>query len=287
MRNIGTVGKDKNHHRNNCCGSARVIFAAANDSERITHLIPEDETDTSIFPDGAHHIKHHDRNSAPNWSNIVTALSRHYQTKTSPTPIPTSNCPPTLPSLELPTATGGAASVPAALQHFKTRPITSLSTSNDSKRLSEFNCFLRSECLEIFVANAEDMKVRRESHEINMNQVGVRCRFCAHIEHTKRRKRSTAFPLKLSNMYESVDMMAKDHFPMCTEMPVDVNTQLSLLKVQEGKKFSQCKEYWEESACHLGMRDGPSTGVFMIPTLLSNDEFAAFVLGAFIKMVYA
>jgi len=190
----------------------------------------------------------------------------------------------TRPSIELPAKAGEGTSVPATLKHLKVRPINSLSTAGDSKRLSQFNCFVRSECLEVFVATAEDiMKDRRKPQKINMNQVGIRCRFCAHIEHTKRKNYSATFPSKLRNLYESVTIMANDHFPICTEIPVDINTRLITLKGEGVEEYSQY-EYWEESACHLGMKNGPNTGIFMIPTLLSNDEFAAFVVGALIEM---
>lgn len=190
----------------------------------------------------------------------------------------------TLPYLESPTKAGEDTSVPTTLKHLKMRPINSLSTPGDSTWLSQFNCFVRSECLEMFVANAEDiMKDRRKPQRINMTQVGIRCRFCAHIEHTKRKKYSATFPSKLNSIYESVAIMANDHFPICTEIPVDINTRLITLKGEEVEEYSQCK-YWEESASHLGMKNGPNTGIFMIPTLLPNDEFAAFVLGALIEM---
>jgi len=156
-------------------------------------------------------------------------------------------------------------------QHFKTRSCTPLGTPKDCKRLSDFNHFLRSECLKLVLAQTAKKKIK-------MNQVGIQCQFCAHMPHRERGGRSSTFPSKVGNIYGTVMMMIHGHFP-CKHMPSNVRERYSVLKIAKCSADNLFpREYWKESALSYGMRDGPEGGIFMIPTLLSADEIAAFVL---------
>jgi len=159
----------------------------------------------------------------------------------------------------------------ATHQHFKTRRCTPLGTPEDCKRLSDFNHFLRSECLKLVLAQTAKNKIK-------INQVGIQCRFCAHVAHRERGGRSSTFPSKVGNIYQTVMMMINGHFP-CKHMPSNVRKRYNILKMEKCSADSLFpRKYWKESALSCGMRDGPEGGIFMIPTLLSADEIAAFVL---------
>jgi len=154
------------------------------------------------------------------------------------------------------------------LDHFRTRPFIPLGTPDDWKQLSEFNTFIRAECLEVIVATAEDVRSRQKSQQIQIGQVGIRCRFCAHLAHEERRNGSSVFPSKISTIYQRVTMMVKDHFPRCLEMPSDVRVSYITLKGQKTKgrgDVQRSRQYWDESALRIGIKDGASRGLFIDP----------------------
>ena len=50
-----------------------------------------------------------------------------------------------------------------------------LSTADDENWLSEFLCFVRSQCVEVFKATKEDLAARMDSKKVLLDQVGIRC----------------------------------------------------------------------------------------------------------------
>merc|ERR1712238_304412 len=75
-----------------------------------------------------------------------------------------------------------------------TRQITTLGCDGDKNWLSSFLCFVRSDCVEVFVATNDDIAYRRNSRKIKLGQVGIRCRFCVYLSHQQRSGRSCSFP---------------------------------------------------------------------------------------------
>lgn len=140
-------------------------------------------------------------------------------------------------------------------QHFTQRNFRTLKTEADSIWLSEFLCFLRSDCCEVFIANAQDVVERRKSKQINLNQVGIRCRFCAHLAHNKRAGRSSCYPSSVDRIYQSVTMMIREHFPMCDEFPEEVRRRYVTLKKHTKKGEMESKTHWKNAAKELGMHD--------------------------------
>ena len=49
---------------------------------------------------------------------------------------------------------------------------------SDREWLSELNCYIRKSCIEVFSADAEDVKASSKRGRIVLNQVGLRCVFC-------------------------------------------------------------------------------------------------------------
>lgn len=194
-----------------------------------------------------------------------TATSQIYCTKVTPAAphlVPTT--PGNPPSLGSSAAIRGKMSIARPLEHFKTRPFIPLGTPDDSKWLSEFNCFLRAECLEVIIATEEDVRSRMQSQKIKIGQVGIRCRFCAHLTYKERRNGSSVFPSKISTIYQRVTMMVKEHFPRCLEMPSDVRVSYIVLKGQSGRgDIQRSRHYWDESAARIGITNGTSRGLFM------------------------
>jgi type II secretory pathway pseudopilin PulG len=116
------------------------------------------------------------------------------------------------------------------VEHFSSRKILTLEVDGDSVWLSHFLCFLRRNCCEVFIANKKDVNERRTSKKIKVNQVGIRCRFCAHQPRSERAGRSSCYPSSVARIYQSVTMMIREHYPVCDEFPEDVRKQYTNLK---------------------------------------------------------
>ncbi len=91
------------------------------------------------------------------------------------------------------------------IESYTNRPSFHLGIDEDPNWLSEFHCFVRSELVEVFRASHEDVKARNNS--IAYHQVGIRCRFCAHMTPSARAGRSSAFPSSLRQIYQSFTMV--------------------------------------------------------------------------------
>jgi len=141
------------------------------------------------------------------------------------------------------------------LQPYYNREIVKLSTSEDESWLSEFLCFVRSQCVEVFSATKEDVASRMNSKKVLLHQVGIRCRFCAHIPHRERSGRSSSFPSSISRIYQSLTMMLRDHFTKCHAMPHQMKERYLCLKANASQGATDSKKYWIESAHTLGLTD--------------------------------
>jgi hypothetical protein len=136
---------------------------------------------------------------------------------------------------------------------YSQRPKHPLGIDEDHNWLSEFHCFVRSELVEVFRASREDCKARNNS--ITYHQVGIRCRFCAHISPTARAGRSSAFPSSLRQLYQSFTMMLRDHFGKCDMIPSRVRKEFLALKDKPSQGATDSKRFWIYSGMKVGMAD--------------------------------
>ena len=141
------------------------------------------------------------------------------------------------------------------LLYFTQRQVIPLSTSDDFYWLSEYQCFIRDQCLEVFEATQADVTSRKKSKKIREGQVGIRCRFCAHQPYKKRAGRSSSFPSSKSRIYQSVTMMLRDHFVYCKAMPLEIREHYLILKKDKIQGATDSKEHWVNSAGRLGLAD--------------------------------
>jgi hypothetical protein len=141
------------------------------------------------------------------------------------------------------------------LQPYYNRQVLALSTEDDENWLSEFLCFVRSQCVEVFSATREDVASRMNSKKVLFGQVGIRCRFCAHLPHRERTGRSSSFPSSISRIYQSLTMMLRDHFTKCHAMPPPIQERYLSLKANASQGATDSKKYWIESAHSLGLVD--------------------------------
>lgn len=150
-------------------------------------------------------------------------------------------------ALELPPCEEGT------LHSHSTRPYFPLGIEEDPNWLSEFHCFVRSDVVEVFRASRDDVKARNNS--IAYKQVGLRCRFCAHVIPSARSGRSSAFPSSLRQIYQSFTMMLRDHFANCDSMPTYIQDKFLVLKDKPAQGATDSKRYWIYSAMKIGMVD--------------------------------
>lgn len=130
---------------------------------------------------------------------------------------------------------------------YYSRRLLPLATSDDENWLSEFLCFVRSECVEVFKATPEDVAARMNSKKVLPGQVGIRCKFCAHLPHRERTGRSSSFPSSTDRIYQSLTMMLRDHFTKCTAMPPEMRDRYLSLKANASQGATDSKRYWIDS----------------------------------------
>jgi len=146
--------------------------------------------------------------------------------------------------------------------HFSIRDCMSLSVDEDGNWLSEFQTFVRKEFMEIFRASPEEVKNRNKSRSVSLHQLGIRCKFCAHVHPSKKVRRAAAYPSATVQIYQSFSMMIRDHFPKCEEVPKDKWEMFQKLKDQCNQGAADSKLYWQYAAEKQGMQDSEG-GIFM------------------------
>jgi len=141
------------------------------------------------------------------------------------------------------------------IPHFDVRAHVPLAIEEDQNWLSEFQCFVRAELLQVFRASHKDVKIRVASKKVSYKQVGIRCRFCAHCKPSSRAIRSSAFPSSIRQLYQSFTMMLRDHFGSCDAIPEPLKERFLELKRNNTQGASDSMRYWVYSAVKLGMVD--------------------------------
>lgn len=149
------------------------------------------------------------------------------------------------------------------LAHFTQRTCVPLATDEDENWLSEFLCFIRSELVEVFRASNDDVASRINSKKVVYGQVGIRCRYCAHMAHGDRASRSSSFPSSIDRIYQSLTMMIRDHFVRCPGLPEALKARFLELKSRTTQGATDSKRYWIESARRLGMVDTQCQGIIV------------------------
>ena len=139
--------------------------------------------------------------------------------------------------------------------HYSQRTFVPFSIDEDPNWLSEFQCFIRSEILELFRVGQQGIKVRNALKSLTVNQVGIRCRFCAHLQHGTRANRASCFPSKIDKIYQSFTMMLREHFPSCSEIPDAQKRRFMELQNMNAQGASNAKGYWEHAAKKKGLVD--------------------------------
>lgn len=146
-----------------------------------------------------------------------------------------------------------------------------LALPSDKGVLSPYQRLIR-ESIQVFEAQTVDIDFFANSQgrnrKVELGQVGVRCRYCAHRPLHWCGRGAVYFPGSLSTIYQAAQNMAANHFlpGICEDMPDQVKNQFneeSQKKKEKSSKRSAGKEYWECACRSLGLEDsGDKPGVW-------------------------
>jgi hypothetical protein len=130
--------------------------------------------------------------------------------------------------------------------------------STDTLVLTGHQALLRQQ-IELFRATQGDLlsPARGRNKRIEVGQVGIRCRHCAHVLAARRTKGSVYFPATLLGLYQAAQNMSSNHIQcgLCPEMPQSLKDKFTELFPTKVQSSGVGRAYWAESAKKLGMID--------------------------------
>ncbi len=135
------------------------------------------------------------------------------------------------------------------------RMLLAMNTDNDS--LSDRQCFVRSEMVEIFAATEKDVAARHSkgAQKLVAGQVGIRCVYCSNLRPRDRAERAVCYPSSISRIYQTVADMQRFHFEQCREIPDEVRKRYKGLKTTRPRGVGSPQTYWVQSAKLLDLVD--------------------------------
>ena len=139
--------------------------------------------------------------------------------------------------------------------YFQKRILLAMPSDQDS--LSDRQCYVRSEMVEIFAATQKDVSARHSkgAQKLVLGQVGIRCVHCSHLRQRDRAERAVCYPKSISRIYQTVADMQRFHFENCREIPDQVRMIYKKLKTTRPRGVGSPQSYWVSSAKSLGLVD--------------------------------
>ena len=93
-------------------------------------------------------------------------------------------------------------------------------------------------------------------------RVGLRCVHCARAKSTSKAARKSSFyPLRLSNIYREVCAWQRLHFKKCSHIPGEVRRRYEHFKSIDTSRGKT--RYWETSAAKIGLKNNPKRYAFV------------------------
>lgn len=140
-------------------------------------------------------------------------------------------------------------------QLFQKRMMLALPSDKDS--LSDRQCYVRAEMVEIFAAGDKDVSARHSkgAQKLGLGQVGLRCVFCCHLRPRDRAERAVCYPSSISRIYQTVADMQRFHFEQCREIPDHVRQLYKKLKTTRPRGVGSPQSYWVSSAKSMSLVD--------------------------------
>lgn len=132
-----------------------------------------------------------------------------------------------------------------------------LALPGDRDSLSDRQCYVRSEMVEIFAATDKDVSARHSkgAQKLVMGQIGIRCVHCSHLRPRDRAERAVCYPSSISRIYQTVADMQRFHFEQCREIPDHVRQLYKKLKTTRPRGVGSPQTYWMSSSKLLNLVD--------------------------------
>jgi hypothetical protein len=141
-----------------------------------------------------------------------------------------------------------------------------LAQPEDNLKLSSHQVLLRHQ-ISAFEATEDDVSThtRGRNKPIQLGQIGIRCRHCAHLPVSRRQKGSSYFPATTMGLYQAAQNMSTTHLQcgVCTEMPESIKEEFVRLMSSKLASSGAGRPYWAESAKKLGLVDTEHSGIRM------------------------
>jgi len=139
-------------------------------------------------------------------------------------------------------------------------------SGKDVDSLSDRQCYVRSNFVEIFTATKVDVSVRhsRGAQKLHEGQIGIRCIYCVSVPPRERAERAVCYPSSISRIYQTVADMCRFHFNTCSAIPDIIKQEYSNTKTTRPRGVGSPQAYWIDSARDLGLVD-TDKGIRYIP----------------------
>jgi hypothetical protein len=136
------------------------------------------------------------------------------------------------------------------------RPPILLYLSCNPDHLSEYQCLIRKH-IELFEANHSEVqsRIKGRNKPIVLGQVGIRCRYCAHVTPPHTRARGAMYySHKLAGIYQSAQILSQGHLlELCPFVPAELREEMKALKSKKVSAATSGKDYWANTAKALGV----------------------------------
>jgi hypothetical protein len=148
-----------------------------------------------------------------------------------------------------------------------------LAMPSDKDSLSDRQCYVRSEMVEIFAASEKDVAARHSkgAQKLVIGQVGIRCVHCKHLRPRDRAERAVCYPSSVSRIYQTVADMQRFHFEQCRDIPDHVRQIYKKLKTTRPRGVGSPQTYWVSSAKSIGLAD--TEGGIRFDADVTKDQF--------------
>ena len=108
----------------------------------------------------------------------------------------------------------------------------------------------------------KDKKPATEKKKHYPGRIGLRCVHCARAKSTSKVARKSSFyPLRLSNIYREVCAWQRLHFKKCSHIPEGVRKRYEHFKSIDTSRGKT--RYWETSAAKIGLKNNPKRYEFV------------------------
>lgn len=128
---------------------------------------------------------------------------------------------------------------------------------SDRTCLTVYQMLLR-QSLEYFAATQHDVeaRVRGRKQKIRLGQIGVRCRYCSHLQVQHRGKGAVYYPKTLINVYQAAQNIAGAHFCSedfsCPFVPINIAEEIDVQKPRRDASKAG-RTYWIEACKTMGI----------------------------------